>query len=68
MARWLIIGGALLVGLGVAFHYMPWLFHWFGRLPGDIRIESARGRLFVPITSMIVISVALTLLMHLFRR
>ena len=68
MARWLIVGGAILVGLGIALHYAPGLFHWFGRLPGDIRIESGRSRVYVPVTSMIVVSVALTLLVHLFRR
>jgi len=68
MARWLIVGGAALIALGALLHYAPWLFHWFGRLPGDIRIESERSRVYVPVTSMIVVSVALTLLLHLFRR
>nr|WP_231752218.1 DUF2905 domain-containing protein [Pseudomonas sp. MT4] len=39
-----------------------------GRYPGDIRIESERSRTFIPITSMIILSVLLTILLNLFRR
>ncbi|MCQ4306763.1 DUF2905 domain-containing protein, partial [Pseudomonas stutzeri] len=35
------------------------MLSWFGRLPGDIRIESERSRTFIPITSMIILSVVL---------
>ena len=41
---------------------------WFGRLPGDIRIERPGMRVYAPITSMIIISVVLTVLLSLFRR
>lgn len=40
----------------------------FGRLPGDIAIEGERGALYVPIATMIVISVVLTVLFNLFLR
>lgn len=68
MARWLMAAGALLLLLGVALHYAPWLLNWFGKLPGDIRIESERSRTFIPITSMIILSLVLTVLVNLFRR
>jgi H+/Cl- antiporter ClcA len=68
MARWLILAGLVLVVVGLVLHYAPGIFSWFGRLPGDIRIESERGKFFFPITSMVVISVVLTLLFNLFRR
>ncbi|MBU0563318.1 MAG: DUF2905 domain-containing protein, partial [Gammaproteobacteria bacterium] len=54
--------------LGIAWHYFPWLLSWFGRLPGDIRIESERSRVFIPITSMVILSVVLTVLINLLRR
>lgn len=41
---------------------------WFGRLPGDIRIERDGVRIYVPIGSMLVLSIALSLLVHLVRR
>ncbi len=68
MARWLMAAGVLLLLLGVALHYAPGLLNWFGKLPGDIRIESEHSRTFIPITSMIVLSVVLTVLVNLFRR
>ena len=63
----MIIGAILLVG-GALYQYAPWLFSWFGRLPGDIRIEGERGFFFMPITSMILISIILSLLGAFFRR
>ncbi|AFN77041.1 hypothetical protein BBI09_08530 [Stutzerimonas xanthomarina] len=68
MAKWLMAAGVLLLLLGVALHYAPGLLNWFGKLPGDIRIESEHSRTFIPITSMIVLSVVLTILVNLFRR
>ncbi len=41
---------------------------WFGRLPGDIRWSSGSARVYMPITTMIVLSLALTLVSYLFRR
>jgi hypothetical protein len=53
-----VIGG--LAALGVR---LP-----FGRLPGDIAIEGERGAVYIPIASMIVISVVLTIVLNLFLR
>jgi len=41
---------------------------WFGRLPGDIRIERENVHVFFPITSMILISIVLSLILNLVRR
>jgi len=68
MSRWLIIAGLVLVVVGLLLHFLPGSLNWFGRLPGDIRFETARGKFFFPLTSMILVSVVLTLLLHLFRR
>jgi H+/Cl- antiporter ClcA len=68
MARWLILAGAILVVVGLVLYYLPGWLSWFGRLPGDIRIETGRGRYYFPITSMLIVSLALTLLVNLFRR
>ena len=63
---WLVAVGALLVVLGL----LVWsgALSWFGRLPGDIRIERETVRVYVPIVSMLLLSVALTLLLNLARR
>jgi hypothetical protein len=68
MSRWLIISGAVLILAGIALNYAPWLLNWFGKLPGDIRIETGRSKVFIPVTSMIIISIVITVLINLFRR
>lgn len=67
MARWLIIAGIILVVVGLAWSQAPWLFNWFGKLPGDIRIEKQNSRIYFPITSMIVISIVATLVVNIIR-
>lgn len=66
--KWIILAGLALVGIGLVFRYAPWAVSWFGRLPGDIRIESGSGRVFIPITSMIIVSVVGSLLLNLILR
>jgi len=68
MAKWLMIVGALVLATGALLHFAPWSLNWFGRLPGDIRIETGHGEIFIPITSMLIISVVLSLLFNLFKR
>ena len=63
---WLIIGGVVLVLLGMLAN-TGWL-SWFGRLPGDIRIERENVRIYFPIVTMIVVSVVLSLLLYLIGR
>lgn len=41
---------------------------WFGRLPGDFRIERDSVRVYVPLVSMLVVSVVLSLVMYVIRR
>lgn len=41
---------------------------WFGRLPGDIRIERDSMRVYIPLVSMLVVSAALSALLYLIRR
>lgn len=42
--------------------------NWLGRLPGDIRIETDNTRIFIPITTMILLSVCLSGLLYIVRR
>ena len=68
MGRWLILAGLALLVVCAVLHFAPGIFHWFGRLPGDIRVEGEHGKFFFPITSMLIVSVVLTLLINLFNR
>ena len=55
---------AVLGGLAV---YAGWL-SWFGRLPGDISYKSGNVSVYVPVVSMLILSVVLSLLFYLLRR
>jgi hypothetical protein len=68
MARFLIIAGIVILLLGLVLQFAPGLLRWFGHLPGDIRIQGEKYSLFIPITSMIVVSVIGSILINLFFR
>jgi uncharacterized membrane protein len=62
-AKILIYTGAILLIAGLAVFALGKI--GFFRLPGDIEMGSKNWRLFVPITSSIVISIILTLILWL---
>lgn len=68
MGKALIVLGLALAALGALLYWFPNAFSWFGRLPGDIRIERESGGFYFPIVSMLVVSVVLTLVVNLFFR
>lgn len=63
---WLVLVGLAIAAVGLA--VMTGAFAWFGHLPGDIRIEHGDSRVYIPITSMIVVSLLLTLVVNLIAR
>lgn len=66
MTRLLITLGVILIIAGLVW---PWLTKFgLGRLPGDIVIERENFRFYFPITTMIVVSLALSLIFWLFRK
>ena len=66
MQRTLIVVGLVIAAIGVLW---PWLSRLpLGRLPGDIRVETASGGFFFPIVTCLAISVVLSLLLWLFRK
>lgn len=66
----IVVAGIVIVVVGV----LVWAggLSWFGRLPGDIRIERGNVRIYVPVISTLLISVSasilLSVLWYLFRR
>ena len=66
MGKALIVVGLGLALIGAILYYAPWLLNWFGRLPGDIRIEREGGSFYFPVVSMLILSVVLTVLVNLF--
>lgn len=63
---WIVVGGACLVVIGLLVYSGG--FNWFGRLPGDIRYESDRATVYIPIVSMVIVSLALSLIFYLIRK
>ena len=65
--------GPVLVGIGivvVVIGLLAWSggMSWFGRLPGDFRIEGENSRVYVPWVSMLMISAVLSLVLWSLRR
>jgi hypothetical protein len=66
LGRFLVVVGVVLVIVGtlaIAGIRLP-----FGRLPGDIAITGDRGGLFIPLGTMLLVSIVLTILFNLFLR
>jgi len=61
-----VVAGAFLIIAGLLIY--SGALNWFGRLPGDIRYEGEHTRVYVPIISMLIISIALSLILYLIRR
>ncbi len=61
-----VAAGVLVVLVGLLI--MTGALSWFGRLPGDIRIGDGRTRLYIPLASMLIVSLVLSLVMYLLRR
>ena len=63
--KWLVIIGALILGLGMIFYFWGDKFQWIGHLPGDIRIEREQFKFYFPLTTMVLFSIVLNLLIRL---
>jgi Protein of unknown function (DUF2905) len=66
VGRFLLLIGVVLVivgGLAMLGVRLP-----FGRLPGDIAITGDRGGIYIPLGTMLVVSLLLTLIFNVFLR
>jgi len=68
LARYLVIGGILLILVGGGVYLAAKFGIPFGRLPGDIRIEGKNGSFYFPLMSSILVSVILTIVLNLISR
>jgi len=66
--RFLIAVGVVLVIVGLAVTFGGRLPLRLGRLPGDIAIHGKNSSFYFPITTCILLSVALSLVMWILRR
>jgi hypothetical protein len=67
LGRGLVILGVVFALVGCVLWFAPQV-PWLGKLPGDLRIERPGFSFYFPITSSVLLSVALTLLAQLWSR
>jgi hypothetical protein len=65
LPRLLVAVGVALVVIGVLLYLLPPVL---GRLPGDIRIERAGLRVYLPITTCLLLSAVISIVLWLFSR
>jgi len=58
--------GVVLVVVGLV-AMRGWL-GWFGNLPGDVRVQRENVHLYIPIVSMLLISILFSVLSYVIRR
>jgi Protein of unknown function (DUF2905) len=66
LGQLIVAVGLILVVLGLM-AVRGWL-GWFGHLPGDVRVERENMRVYVPVISMLLISILLSVLSYVIRR
>lgn len=67
MGRGLVILGVVLVLVGLGLSLGPKI-PWLGRLPGDFSFGGGNWRIYIPLGTTIVLSLALTLILWLVGR
>ena len=72
LARLLIIIGLVIAFVGVLIMVAVRFFPWLGNLPGDIRFETENSQVYVPLATMLLVSIMATILLNvvirIFRR
>ena len=68
IARFLVIGGIVLILIGGGVYLAAKFGIPFGRLPGDIRIEGKNGSFYFPVVTSIILSLVLTVLLNIIIR
>ena len=68
IARWLVIGGIILIIIGGGVFLAARLGIPLGRLPGDIRLERGSGLFYFPIVTSCLLSILLTIVLNIIIR
>ena len=66
--KYIIIAGVFILIAGILVYFFHDYFKWLGKLPGDIRIERENYRFYFPVVTMLVISIAVTVIVNIIKR
>jgi H+/Cl- antiporter ClcA len=66
--KYIIIAGIGIVVIGLLIYFFHDKLNWFGRLPGDIRIEKPNFKFYFPITTTILLSILISTILWLIRK
>ncbi len=66
--KYLIIGGIIFLIAGIIIYFFHDQFKWLGNLPGDINVKSDNFRFYFPVVTMIILSIAVTLIINIIKR
>jgi len=64
----IMFAGAFILLVGIVLWAGGKYFHWFGHLPGDINVEREKFKLYMPVTSMLLVSFVLSILVWFIRK
>lgn len=68
VGKFIVIAGLMIAVIGVLIWLLGDRLHWFGNLPGDIRVERENFRFYFPITTMVILSIAVSVILWIIRR
>lgn len=68
LGKYLLIMGLIIALAGGLIWLLGNKLHWFGKLPGDIRVERENFSFYFPITTMILLSLGISFLLWIWRR
>ena len=66
--RWMVVIGLGIAGIGVLMVLLSRIGIPIGRLPGDIRLQGENMTCLIPIASMILVSLLLTIALNILLR
>jgi H+/Cl- antiporter ClcA len=61
IGKQIIVIGLILVVVGIIWMLFQKNLQWFGNLPGDIKWEKGNSKIYIPIVSMLLISLLINL-------
>ena len=67
-ARWLVIGGIIMILIGGCVFLAARMGIPFGKLPGDIKIQGENASLYIPCMTSIILSILLTIVLNIIIR